>query len=71
MGVAVTHLFNQFHTLGFAADLAVVAQDEEDFDFMLRKLNEKYRKRSLEMNSDKTEYLATSQEAVVDLAIDN
>ncbi|XP_050502979.1 uncharacterized protein LOC126882213 [Diabrotica virgifera virgifera] len=44
-------------TLFFADDQVVVANDEEDMDYMFRKLKKEYEKWGLNMNMSKTEYL--------------
>ena len=44
-------------TLLFADDQLIVASDEMDADYMLRRLIAKYQKRRLNMNMKKTEYL--------------
>lgn len=48
----------------------VIAQDEEDLSFMLRKLKEEYTKAGLEINFNITEYLVTLDEKQGDLIID-
>jgi hypothetical protein len=45
------------HSLLFADDQVMTAQDTEDAEYMLRKLVEEYRKEGLQVNFVKTEYL--------------
>ena len=45
------------HSLMFADDQLIVAQDEEDITYMLRKLKEEYDKWGLSINFKKTEYM--------------
>jgi len=68
MGIPVRDSF--LYTLSFADDQVVMAQDEEDLSFMVRKLEEEYTKNGLEINLKKTEYLATTEEEVRDLEVD-
>ena len=49
-------------TLLFADDQVVIAEDEEDLEYMLRKLIEEYEEWGLEVNSEKTQYLAIGRE---------
>lgn len=44
-------------TLFFADDQVIIAGDEDDADYMLRKLDDEYAKWGLNMNMSKTEYL--------------
>ena len=44
-------------SLLFADDQVIVAEDEEDINYMYRKLEEEYEKWGLEINLDKTQYL--------------
>lgn len=67
MGVPVRN--EHLYTLSFADDQVVIAQDEEDLSFMIRKLQEAYTKAGLEINFKKTEYLNTKEEEVKDLEI--
>ena len=46
------------YTLCFPDYQVVIAQDEEDLSYMVRKLNEEYTKIGLEINIKKTEYLS-------------
>ena len=50
-------------TLLFADDQVIVASDEMDADYMLRKLIEEYQQWGLNMNSAKTKYLKIGDEA--------
>ncbi|XP_039291037.1 uncharacterized protein LOC120352822 [Nilaparvata lugens] len=61
------HLF----TLCFADDQVVIAQDEEDLSYMMRRLNEEYKDARLEINLDKTEYLQTNSEVTQNLKVDD
>ena len=56
-------------TLLFADDQVVLAEDEDDLKYMLRKLIEEYGKWGLEVNTGKTQYLAIGVEGA-DLDID-
>lgn len=49
-------------TLLFADDQIIIANDEEDADFMYRKLVEEYQKWGLTMNKKKTEYLVQTSD---------
>ncbi|RZF33050.1 hypothetical protein LSTR_LSTR007966 [Laodelphax striatellus] len=68
MGIPIRgeHLF----TLCFADDQVVIAQDEEDLGYMMRRLKEEYERAGLEINLDKTEYLQTNCNFTQNLAID-
>lgn len=68
MGVPVRD--DYLYTLSFADDQVVIAQDEDDLSFMVRKLKEEYTKAGLEINFNKTEYLTTSEERPETLEID-
>ena len=61
---------DSLYTLCFADDQVVIAQDEEDLSYMVRKLNEEYTKMGLEINIKKTEYLAIRDEETTDLEVD-
>ena len=61
---------DSLYTLCFTDDQVVIAQDEEDLSYMIRKLNEGYTKMGLEMNIKKTEYLAIRDEETTDLEVD-
>lgn len=67
MGIPIRN--EHLYTLSFADDQVVIAQDEEDLSYMVRKLKEEYSKVGLQINFDKTEYL-TTEENVEDLAIE-
>lgn len=69
MGVPIRD--DHLYTLSFADDQVVIAQDEEDLSYMVRKLEEEYKKNGLEMNLNKTEYLTTSSDALVNLEIED
>ncbi|KAF2884685.1 hypothetical protein ILUMI_21482 [Ignelater luminosus] len=58
MGISIED--NKLFILNFADDQVVVAEDEDDVRYKVRKLNEKYRAWGLTINMEKTEYL-TSQ----------
>ena len=58
------------YTLLFADDQVLIAGDEEDASYMLGKLKEEYVKWGLEINFQKTEYLALG-ETGNDLSLDN
>lgn len=69
MGIPVRN--EHLYTLSFADDQVVIAQDEEDLGLMLRRLKEEYTKAGMEINFEKTEYLAVREEEVKDLEIDD
>uniref|UniRef100_T1H9Z7 Reverse transcriptase domain-containing protein n=1 Tax=Rhodnius prolixus TaxID=13249 RepID=T1H9Z7_RHOPR len=48
------------HSLLFADDQVMIANDEEDINYMARNLAEEYRKWGLEINIEKTEYMTAS-----------
>ena len=54
----------------FADDQVVIAQDEEDLSYIVRKLNEEYTKMGLEINIKNTEYLTIRDEETTDLEVD-
>ena len=58
------------YTLLFADDQVLIAEDEDDASYMVRKLKEKNVKWGLEINFQKTEYLAFG-EGGNDLILDN
>ena len=58
-------------TLCFADDQVVIAQDEEDLSYMMRKLKEEYEDAGLEINLDKTEFLQTISNVTENLNIDS
>uniref|UniRef100_T1H9Y0 Uncharacterized protein n=1 Tax=Rhodnius prolixus TaxID=13249 RepID=T1H9Y0_RHOPR len=43
------------HSLLFADDQVLIANDEEDINYLVRKQAEEYRKWGLEINTEKTE----------------
>lgn len=49
------------HSLLFADDQIVFAQDEDDMIYMLRKLKEEYEKWGLNINLEKTEYMCVGE----------
>jgi hypothetical protein len=59
MGVQLGRDYIQ--TLLFADDQVVLAEDEEDVEYMLRKLIEEYDKWGLEVNTEKTQYLVVGR----------
>lgn len=68
MGIPLRN--EHLYTLCFADDQVVMAQDEEDLSYMLRKLNEEYEKVGLEINLKKTMYM-TTEEDTADLQIED
>lgn len=46
-------------TLHFADGQVIIAEDEDDICYMVRKLNDAYHEWGLTMNMEKTEYLVT------------
>lgn len=60
MGVPIRDEY--LYTLCFADGQIVIAQDEEDLSYMVRKLRDEYTKAELEINLKKTEYLTTEEE---------
>lgn len=55
MGIQVDG--EKLFTLNFADDQVILAEDEDDVYYMLRKLDEEYDKWGLTINTDKTEYI--------------
>lgn len=49
--------YKPLFTLCFAEDQVVIAKDEEEVSYILRKLKVEYEQSGLEINFDKTEYL--------------
>lgn len=60
MGVQVGE--RNIQTLLFADDQVILAEDEEDAEYMLRKLVEEYEKWGLELNMEKTQYMTIGTE---------
>lgn len=58
MGIKIEEDF--IYTLLFADDQLILAEDKEDVIYMIRKLIEEYVKWGLELNMDKTQYIAIS-----------
>lgn len=48
---------NKLHSLYFADDQVVIAEDEQDLNYMVRKLQEEYERAGLKINFNKCEYL--------------
>lgn len=61
---------NTLHSLLFADDQVIFSQDEEDMEYMVRKIDEEYRKWGLNINYNKTEYLCVGKE-VSNIVINN
>lgn len=61
MGIPIDN--STLHSLLFADDQIVFAQDEEDMEYMLRKLTEEFEKWGLKLNYQKTEYMCVGREA--------
>lgn len=55
MGISIDN--DKLYSLNFADDQVVFAEDEDDVCYMIRKLNEEYRKWGLQINFKKTEYM--------------
>jgi len=55
MGIPINDKF--LYTLLFADDQVVVAMDEQDSNYMIRKLHEEYKNWGLDINYEKTEQL--------------
>lgn len=68
MGIPIRN--HNLYILTFADDQVILAQDEEDLGYMIRKLKEEYTKAGLEINFSKTEYL-TTEESLEDLIVDD
>ena len=60
MGVQIGE--DNVHTLLFADDQIVLAEDRDDIEYMTRKLLEEYRRWGLEINLGKTEYMVAGGE---------
>lgn len=54
---------NYLHTLLFADDQVVLATDEDDINYMTRKLHDTYKKWGLKINFDKTKYMVVNGRA--------
>lgn len=54
---------NTLHSLLYADDQIVFAQDEEDMEYMLRKLKEEFQSWGLKINFKKTEYMCVGDQA--------
>ena len=59
-----------FHSLLFADDQVLFAQDGDDMEYMVRKIDEEYRKWGLNINYNKTEYMCIGKE-VSNLVVNN
>lgn len=55
MGISIGN--DKLFTLHFADDQVIMAEDEDDVYYMIRKLDEEYRKWGLTINVSKTEYM--------------
>ena len=53
---------SRLFTLHFADDQVILAEDDDDICYMLRKLDEEYEKWGLTINTDKTEYVVAGGE---------
>jgi len=60
MGIPMNAKF--LYTLLFADDQVVIAMDEQDSSFMIRKLHEKYKNWGLDITYEKTEQLVIGRE---------
>ena len=60
MGIPINDKF--LYTLLFADDQVVVAMDEQDSSYMIRKLHEQYKQWGLDINYEKTEQLIIGRE---------
>ena len=58
------------HSLLFADDQVIFAQEKEDMEYMVRKLKEEFELWGLKINMSKTEYLCIGQQ-VADLNLEN
>lgn len=61
---------SHLHTILFADDQVIIAEDEEDMKYMLTKLIEEYNNWGLEVNTEKTKYLLIGGKGQ-DLELDN
>lgn len=59
------------YSLYFADDQVVIAEDEEDLSYMVRKLHEEYERAGLKMNLNKCEYLIIGSDERNNLPLDN
>lgn len=69
MGLPIRN--EHLYTLCFADDQVIIAQDEEDICYMLRKLTEAYKEAGMEINYKKTEYLETNSDLIKDLEVED
>lgn len=61
MGIQIDNN-SYLYTLQFANDQVICANNNEDLEYMGRKLKEEYERWGLEMNLEKTQYLCTGEE---------
>ena len=59
------------HTLIFADDQILLAEDRDDLSYMARKLEETCEKTGLKINMEKSEFLAAVVDEVSDLPFEN
>ena len=59
------------HTLFFADDQILLAEDRDDLSYMARKLEEVFENSGLKLNMKKSEYLAAEVEEISDLPLEN
>ena len=69
MGLTVNDV--QIFSLSFADDQAVIAQDDYDLEFMIRRLYQEYDRWGLQMSLTKTEYLVVNGDTKVEVHIDD
>lgn len=60
---------DNFLTLYFANDLLVITDDEEDLEYMIRKLKETYNEVGLQVNVEKSEYFIVCKVTVTKLPL--
>lgn len=58
-------------SLYFADDQMVIAEDQDDLNYMIRKLQEEYEAAGLTINMEKSEYMIVGNEYHEDLVLDN
>lgn len=68
MGIKINN--STLHSLLFADDHVLFAQDQEDTKYMLRNLNKKFEKWGLKLNYQKTQYMCVDRDAQ-DIRIEN
>ena len=68
MGLKVRQ--DMLFTLYFADDQAVIAEDQDDLSYMVKKLDKYYQQAGLTINMEKSEYIVVGNEAIENLQLD-